>query len=338
MDYLEMLNIARDKVGPLCKACPVCNGKACGNSMPGPGSKNPGNGALKNYEAWQNICVNMDTIADNCEPCTEFELYGQKFSMPLFSAPIGAMPIHYGSSYNDISYNKLMIETCKEFGIASFTGEGVDSEVMKSAVTVMDKCDGIGVPTIKPRSIDVISEKINFLNERNIFALAMDIDAAGLPHLKAVDPNAGSKTVSELKEVIGLTDRPFIIKGIMTVKGALKAVQAGAKGIVVSNHGGRVLGQTPSTAEVLPEIADAVKGKTTIFVDGGIRNGVDIFKALALGADAVLIGRPFVPAVYGAAKEGILLLLNKYMAELKDTMKMCGACKLSDITRDMVRF
>lgn len=332
-----MLNNARDKIGPLCKACPVCNGKACGNSMPGPGSKNPGNGAQRNFDAWQQIFVNMDTIADNCEPCTEFELFGHNFSMPLFSAPIGALPAHYGPGYNDISYNDLMIKTCKEFGIASFTGDGVDPAVMKASAVSMDKNDGVGIPTIKPWNVEAVSEKIDFLNARNIFAVAMDIDGAGLPFLKAMNPNAGSKTIEELRQIIAMTEIPFIIKGIMTVKGALKAVEAGARGIVVSNHGGRVLGQTPSTAEVLPEIADAVKGKAVVFVDGGIRTGVDIFKALALGADAVLIGRPFVPAVYGAAEEGVRLLLNKYMTELKDTMKMCGACKLSDITKDMIR-
>ena len=84
----------------------------------------------------------------------------------------------------------------------------------------------------------------------------------------------------------------------MTVKGALKAKEAGASAIVVSNHGGRVLDQCPTTAEVLPEIAEAVGADMKILVDGGIRSGVDVFKALALGADAVLIGRPFVTAVY----------------------------------------
>ena len=91
----------------------------------------------------------------------------------------------------------------------------------------------------------------------------------------------------------------------MTVAGAKKAVEAGASGIVVSNHGGRVQGGVPSTAEVLGEIADAVKGQTVIFVDGGIRSGVDIFRAIALGADAVLVGRPFATMMYGAGAEGV---------------------------------
>ena len=170
-----------------------------------------------------------------------------------------------------------------------------------------------------------------------IFAVAMDIDAAGLPFLKNLTPPAGSKTVEELREIVKEAEVPFIIKGIMTVKGALKAKEAGAAAIVVSNHGGRVLDQCPATAEVLAEIADAVGNDMKILVDGGIRSGVDIFKALALGADAVLIGRPFVTAVYGGGAEGVAAYTAKLAAELEDTMAMCGAHSLSEISRDMVR-
>ena len=122
-----------------------------------------------------------------------------------------------------------------------------------------------------------------------------------------------------------MAEKPFIVKGIMTVAGAKKALEAGAAGIVVSNHGGRVLDQCPATAEVLPAIVDAVGGQMTILVDGGIRTGMDVFKALALGADAVLIGRPFVTMVYGAGAEGVKTYVEKLKAELADTMAMCGA-------------
>ena len=169
------------------------------------------------------------------------------------------------------------------------------------------------------------------------FAVAMDIDGAGLPFLKNLTPPAGSKTVEELKEVVAAAGVPFVVKGIMTVKGALKAKEAGASAIVVSNHGGRVLDQCPTTAEVLPEIAEAVGADMKILVDGGIRSGVDVFKALALGADAVLIGRTFVTAVYGAAAEGVNVLVQKLADELADTMAMCGAHSLDEITRDMIR-
>ena len=124
----------------------------------------------------------------------------------------------------------------------------------------------------------------------------------------------------------------------MTVKGALKAKEAGAAAIVVSNHGGRVRDQCPATAEVLPEIAAALKGTgVKILVDGGIRTGVDVFKALALGADGVLICRPFVTAVYGGGEEGVKCYIDKLAGELADTMQMCGAHSLAEITPDMVR-
>ena len=133
-----------------------------------------------------------------------------------------------------------------------------------------------------------------------------------------------------------MAEKPFILKGIMTVSGAKKALETGAAGIVVSNHGGRVLDQCPATAEVLPAIVDAVGGKMKIFVDGGIRTGMDVFKALALGADAVLIARPFVTMVYGGGAEGIQAYVSKLQAELADTRAMCGAHTLADIDRSML--
>lgn len=336
MDYKEVLEKARGNIGPYCKACPVCNGKACGNSMPGPGSKGPGNGAARNYDAWQKVFVNMDTICSNAAPDTSFKLFGHDFALPVFTAPIGALPMHYSDAYDDFAYNDILIPTAVECGSASFTGDGVDPEIMKRSAAAMAKVGGIGIPTIKPWNNEAVFEKLDVLNELGIFAAAMDIDGAGLPFLKAMNPNAGSKPVADLKAVIDHAKMPFIIKGIMTVAGAQKAVEAGAAGIVVSNHGGRVLGQTRATADVLPEIAEAVAGKCVIFVDGGIRTGVDVFKALALGADAVLIGRPFVPAVYGGEAEGAKLLFAKLKAELVDTMTMCGAHSLAEITAEKV--
>ncbi|HBF66415.1 MAG TPA: alpha-hydroxy-acid oxidizing enzyme, partial [Clostridium sp.] len=107
--------------------------------------------------------------------------------------------------------------------------------------------------------------------------------------------------------------------------------------IVVSNHGGRVLDGCAATADVLEEIVAAVGDSVKIFVDGGIRTGGDIFKALALGADGIIIARPFVSAVFGGGAEGVAGYINKIGEELRDTMAMCGATSISEITRDMVR-
>ena len=278
----------------------------------------------------------MDTICENREIDTSLELFGKEFCLPVFAAPVGAMQMHYGDQYSDQQYNNLLVSGCAAAGIAAFTGDGVNAAVMEGAVDAIKNSGGCGIPTVKPWNMELVHKKMDLVNTGSPLAVAMDIDAAGLPFLKNMQPPAGSKTVAELKQISSWTDRPFILKGIMTVSGAEKALEAGAAGIVVSNHGGRVLDHCPATAEVLPQIADAVKGKMTILVDGGIRTGMDVFKALALGADAVLIGRPFVNMVYGGGAEGIRIFAEKLQNELSDTMAMCGAHSLGEIRRSMI--
>ena len=336
MEFKDVLEEARKCMGK-CKACPVCNGMACKNMIPGPGAKGVGDTAIRNYEKWQEIRVVMDTLCQKKPVDTSLELFGKKFKYPFFAGPVGAVTNLYSDKYNDLTFNDVLVPGCAEAGIAAFTGDGVDPTVMQDATKAVAENGGLGVPTVKPWNKAQIEEKMALVKASNAFAVAMDIDAAGLPFLKKIVPPAGSKSVEEMKEIIQLAGRPFIIKGIMSVKGALKAKEAGASAIVVSNHGGRVLDQSPATAEVLEEIVAAVKGSMKIFVDGGIRSGIDVFKALALGADAVLIARPYVIATYGGGKEGIALYTAKIGAELADAMEMCGAATLKDITRDMVR-
>ena len=337
MNYQEILENARTCMGPYCKACPVCNGKACTSQMPGPGAKGTGTVAIRNYEKWQDICVNMDTICENGKADTSFEIFGRTYKAPIFAAPIGAMKLHYGDKYDDLEYNNILVPACADAGIAAFTGDGVNAAVMQGATEAIRAKDGKGIPTVKPWDVNTLQEKLELIKASGSFAVALDIDAAGLPFLKNLTPPAGSKTTEELAEIVKAAGVPFILKGIMTVKGALKAKEAGASAIVVSNHGGRVLDQCPATAEVLEEIVQAVGKDMKIFVDGGLRSGVDIFKALALGADAVLIGRPYVTAVYGGGAEGVATYTEKLTTELADTMTMCGAHNLSEISREMVR-
>lgn len=336
MTVSEVLTAARGQIGPYCKACTVCNGIACKNTIPGPGAKGLGTGFIRNYEKWQELCLNMDTICENRDVDTTFSCFGHTFDVPIFAAPVGAMKLHYGDKYDDLAYNDILVPACARAGIAAFTGDGTNPAVMTGALSAIAKA-GSGVPTIKPWDEITLGEKLAAAKAVNPMAIAMDIDAAGLPFLKNLTPPAGSKTVEELSRIIKTAEVPFIVKGIMTVAGAKKAVEAGAAAIVVSNHGGRVLDQCPATAEVLPEIVAAVGGQVKIFVDGGIRTGLDVFKALALGADAVLIGRPFVTMVYGGGAEGVSAYVSQLKAELTDAMAMCGVHSLAEITRDCVR-
>ena len=336
MTYDEVLKSARGNMGPYCKVCPICNGAACKNQMPGPGAKGVGDNAVRNYQKWQEIRVNMDTIHENKPIDTSVELFGRTFKYPFFAGPVGAMTLHYGEKYDDLAYNNLLVDACAKGGIAAFTGDGTNAKVMEGATAAIKAAGGLGIPTVKPWNLETIREKMELVKASGSFAVAMDIDGAGLPFLKNLTPPAGSKTVDELRDVAEMAGVPFIIKGIMTRRAALKAKDAGAAAIVVSNHGGRVLDQCPATAEVLEDIVEAVGGRMKILVDGGLRSGVDVFKALAMGADGVLLGRPFVTAVYGGAAEGVQCYIDKIGGELEDTMRMCGANTISDISRDMI--
>ena len=337
MKVEQILQKSRENMNNLCKSCPVCNGRACRNTIPGPGAKGSGTVAIRNYDAWKNIHLVMDTICENTPVSTQTNLFGHTFRLPVFAGPVGAVSMHYGDAYVDQTYNKVLVKACKDAGIMAFTGDGMDDQIMIGATQNIKENDGIGVPTIKPWAKEMVVEKLKLAKDAGALAIAMDIDAAGLPFLKGFVPPAGRKNVKELKEIVQEIDVPFIVKGILSVKGALKAKEAGAAAIVVSNHGGRVLDDTPATADVLEEIVQAVGKDMTILVDGGIRSGQDIFKALALGADGVLIARPFVNMIYGAQEEGVKALVDQLEQELIDTMEMCGASTIQEITRDMVR-
>ena len=334
MTYEEAILAARGNMGH-CHACPVCHGIACKNTIPGPRSKGTGTVAPRNYEAWQKIYLNMDTIAPNLGVDTSIEIFGEKFDLPAFAAPIGAVTNHYGEKFNEFEYTELMAKGCRQAGIAAFTGDGLNEMFFEAGCTALEKA-GFAVPTVKPWHKDLVFKKIDYAKAHGAKVLFMDIDASGLPFLKSMTPPSGSKSVEELREFVEYAGIPFYLKGIMTVKGAKKALEAGAAGIIVSNHGGRVLDHTPATASVLPAIADAVGDKMEVLVDGGIRTGHDIFKALALGAKAVLTGRPFVVAAYGGQEAGIAAYVQKLRNELADCMAMTGCATLADIDRSCI--
>ena len=336
MTYDELLANARNHIA-VCHACPVCNGLACKNQIPGPGSKGSGTVANRNYNAWQEVYLNMDTIAPNRGVDTGFDFFGHHFDLPVFAAPIGAVGNHYGSALDEQTYTRMLAQGCVDAGIAAFTGDGLKEIFFEAGCNAMAAA-GFAIPTVKPWHKDLVFKKIDYAKAHGAKIIAMDIDASGLPFLKKMDPPSGPKSVDELKEFADYAGVPFILKGIMTVKGARKALEAGASAIIVSNHGGRVLDHTPSTASVLPEIVDAVEGRIPVLVDGGIRTGYDIFKALGLGASAVLIGRPYVVSVYGGGADGVGVYTAKLKAELSDAMEMTGCATLADITRDVITY
>ena len=167
----------------------------------------------------------------------------------------------------------------------------------------------------------------------------MDVDAAGLVTLRKMGRPVTPMGVAELTEVCSYLHekgQKFIVKGIMTPADALKAASAGCDAIVVSNHGGRILDHCPGTAEVLPRIAEAVRGRMTILVDGAVRTGVDVLKMLALGADAVLIGRPVSVAAIGGGLEGVRDYFGTIRQQFCQAMLLTGVGRVSDISSEIL--
>ena len=162
MNYQDILANARGNMGP-CKVCPVCDGKACKNTVPGPGAKGVGDTAIRNYQKWQEIRVNMDTICENRPIDTSFELFGETYKYPIFAGPVGAMKMHYGDKYDDLEYNEILVQACADAGIAAFTGDGLNEQVVKAAARAIGKAGGKGIPTIKPWSLPLIKEKMDLV-------------------------------------------------------------------------------------------------------------------------------------------------------------------------------
>ena len=145
-------------------------------------------------------------------------------------------------------------------------------------------------------------------------------------------------TWSFVDELRGYAKVPVLIKGILTAEDAKLAIEHGAAGIVVSNHGGRYLEYAPSTIEVLPEIVNAVQGKIPVLMDGGVRRGTDVLKALAIGAKAVLIGRPPLWGLGAFGQAGVSRVLEMLQTELALAMGLSGCPNLASIDRSLIHY
>lgn len=335
MDMKELRELGRQKFGKVCRMCPVCDGRVCAGEIPGAGGVGSGQAFRNNVIALAEVKLHQRIIHTVHKPTTVFNLWGNELSMPILAAPIGGIAFNWNGYLSEADYAKAVISGSKAAGAMGMVGDGKLEEIYQSGLDALLAEDGWGIPTIKPRPNEQIIELAYQAEAAGAVAVAIDVDAAALINMTVSGQPVGPKTFAELVELKQNIKLPLIIKGVMEIEDALQCAEAGIDGIVVSNHGGRVLDHTPGTAEVLPEIADAVGNKMMIFVDGGIRTGFDVLKMLALGADAVLLGRPITQAGAGGA-EGVACLLKYMQAELEAAMIMTGAQDLSKITRDII--
>jgi isopentenyl diphosphate isomerase/L-lactate dehydrogenase-like FMN-dependent dehydrogenase len=336
MDIKVLRQTARERLKGFCKVCPVCNGKACAGEVPGMGGVGTGGGFTVNIEALARHRFNMRTVHDVRTADTTVALWGQQLSMPVLAAPMTGTPYNMGGQLSEEEFVEALVSGSVMAGTLAMTGDGADPSMFDSGLKAISGSEGRGIAIIKPRQQAEVVKRIRRAEDSGVVGVGVDVDGAGLVTMALKDQPVSPKTIEELKELAGSTEKPFIVKGVMTPDEAEKAVSAGAAAIVVSNHGGRVLDHTPGAADVLPAIARAVKGSVTVLADGGVRTGADVLKLLALGAEAVLVGRPLVVGAFGGGAEGVAYLLNRMRNELVQAMLLTGTSDVRTVKREIL--
>lgn len=336
MDLEAVRRNAAEKLEGTCKVCRHCNGVACAGQVPGFGGIGTGSSFINNIEALARRKLNLRVLHDVKQPDTRLRLFGMELSMPILGAAVAGVKVNRMGGLDEFELARAMICGPRLAGTVGMGGDGGAPEVFEATLAATREVGGAAIPVIKPREQNALIERVKWAEEAGAFAIAVDVDAAALVNMALLGQRVEPKTRAQISEIVQATSRPVILKGIMTPEDAVIAAEAGAAGIVVSNHGGRALDHTPGTADVLPEIVREVKGRVTILVDGGIRSGVDVLKMLALGADAVLVGRPLAIAAIGGGPEGVRLQLEEYANQLRVAMILTGCASLADVSMSVL--
>ncbi len=336
---------ARDKLKGICgvyRNCDgldtrLCQGHSYGKPL-GIGGVGSGSSFHNNFLALKKIKLKMRVIGPHFEPDTKFFFFGRALSMPIMGASVAGVNSFGGEEViTEKGFCRSVVFGCKEAKTVGWRGDSYSYSLENTwGIDAIAEANGWGVKIVKPRDQDLIIKFFKKAEVAGAIAVGTDIDGCGSYAMVKYDRPIYRKSVEDLEELVKSTSLPVIIKGIMCSEDALAAVEVGASAIVVSNHGGRVLDHTPGTADVLPDIVAEVEDKIMILADGGIRNGYDVLKMLALGADAVLIGRDLVRAAVGAGILGVRLQMEYLQKTLAKAMKMTGVKSLAEITPDIL--
>jgi len=324
MNWTDITKKAKDRLKGYCRVCPVCDGRMCAGEVPGMGGVGSGQAFKVNLAVLRRYRLRMRTLHEVKNPVTSFKLWGKTLKMPIMAAPMTGTTYNMGGQLTEQEFIDCIITGSIEAGTIGFSGDGADPAMFDSGVSAILNNRGQGIPIIKPRDQEEIIKRMKSAEEAGAMAVGVDVDGAGLVTMALKGQAVSPKDKQEIKELVRSTKLPLVLKGIMTVEDALDSLEAGVSAIVVSNHGGRVLDYAQGAAEVLPEISELVRGRMTVFADGGVRSGADVLKLLALGADAVLVGRPLITGAFGAGREGVSFVLEKYRQELVQAMLLTG--------------
>ncbi|MCW7489709.1 alpha-hydroxy-acid oxidizing protein [Leptospira meyeri] len=334
----EIGDQARIRFGKdICWVCKQCDGSNCASGIPGMGGVGRMDTFHDNSVALSEYSIVPGYIRKHVFPEIHTQFLGYDLKTPIMAAPMTGVGTNMNFVMTDADYANLVVRSFVQNGSLAWLGDGASPEKYKIMLEALKKASGKGIFICKPREDEsMLVDRFKQAEADGVFALGMDIDAVNFKTMVQKNLSSITRPLERLIKLKEKTRLPFILKGVMNPEDAKLALEGGFSAIVVSNHGGRVLDGMPGTARVLPKIAEAVKGKIPLLVDGGIRSGMDVFKMLALGADAVLLGRPVAISLVGGEEAGIRFLLQKYSEELKQSMSVTGAKTLVDIKRTML--
>lgn len=327
----QVRDLARKKMKGICAAYPSCDGnfdKVCQKEAYGKpigfGGAGQGRSFKENSEALARIQFNMSVLGDHFEPDTSCSFLGVDLKLPvLASSTAGAQK--YNNALDETQFCKSVLKGAKEAGTIGLRGDTwFYTPENNPSLNAMKDCGGYGIPIFKPRSQDALKGLIESAENYGCKAVGIDLDGCGSTVMAAYGQPVFKKSVNDIKELVNFTSLPFIAKGVMIPDEALKCADAGVTVIAVSNHGGRVLDSTPGVATILPLIREKIGKSVTLTADGGVRTGYDVLKMLALGADAVFLGRDIIRAAVGAGTLGVKLHFEHIHKTLKKAMFMTG--------------
>jgi (S)-2-hydroxy-acid oxidase len=315
----------------------------------------------RNREAWTRILLRPRVLVDVSNVDTTTEVLGERLSFPLMLAPVayqklcdpeGELATARAAAACGTGMVLSSMATCTVEDVSTAADcpkwfqvylnpdreitRGIAERVRASGFKAL--CLTVDTPYLGRRERDLYN-KLEFpaeivpANFRHIPYQARGSALAGQA-ATLMDPSMSWKELEWLREI---SEMPVLVKGVLTPEDAVLAVEHGCAGIVVSNHGGRQLDGVPAPIEVLAEIAEAVGGRIPLLVDGGVRRGTDILKALALGASAVLIGRPYIWGLAAQGEAGVRQVLSMLQEEFRLAMALCGATSVAGITAALVR-
>jgi len=328
----QILEKAKARFNGKCLVCSDCDGQKCKGWMPGVGSTGNGGGFTRTIAKLREIQIVPTYIHENFTPSTNTNIFGFKLDTPVLPAPITGALTNLGGAITELELARSIVKGANHAGSIGFLGDGATPNKYKISIRVILENFGMAIPIFKPRyNKEMIFERLNEAEDAGAIAAGMDIDAASFLTMEMKGQNTSTKSVEELKEIIACTNLPFVVKGILSTKDAELALKAGAKAIVVSNHGGRISDSIISPVECLEEVSKAVGKDVLIIYDGGIRSGADVFKVIALGADLVMIGRPVMIYAVGGGIQGVRQYIDKITNELKKMMVFTGIKSIEEI-------